>query len=73
MGRCLDNGRVLQELLHEGARRYANAVKHERLSFTHYTQPEPELKLLLDKLKLTLPAQAPPKIAAQEAARAAAL
>src|SRR6266498_1898634 len=30
MGRCLDNGRALQELLHEAARRYANAVKHER-------------------------------------------
>lgn len=41
------------------------------LSLTRYTQPEPELKLLLDKLKLTLPAQAPPKITATEAARAA--
>ena len=30
MGRCLDNGRALQELLYEAARRYANAVKHER-------------------------------------------
>lgn len=28
--RCLDNGRALQELLHEAAQRYANAVKHER-------------------------------------------
>lgn len=28
--RCLDNGRALQELLHEAARRYTNAVKHER-------------------------------------------
>ena len=28
--RCLDNGRALQELLHEAARRYANAVKHAR-------------------------------------------
>jgi len=27
------------------------------LSLTRYTQPEPELKLLLEKLKLTLPAQ----------------
>jgi hypothetical protein len=27
------------------------------LTPTRYTQPEPELKLLLDKLKLTLPAQ----------------
>ena len=30
IGRCLDNGRALQALLHEAARRYANAVKHER-------------------------------------------
>lgn len=28
--RCLDNGRTLQALLHEAARRYTNAVKHER-------------------------------------------
>jgi hypothetical protein len=34
------------------------------LSLTRYTQPEPELKLLLDKLRLTLPAQAPPRITA---------
>jgi hypothetical protein len=30
ISRCLDNGRALQELLYEAARRYANAVKHER-------------------------------------------
>lgn len=35
---------------------------NRELSLTRYTQPEPELKLLLDKLKLTLPAQAPPRI-----------
>ena len=40
------------------------------LSLTRYTQPEPELKLLLDKLRLTLPAQPPPKITAAELARA---
>ena len=40
------------------------------LSLTRYTQPEPEIKLLLEKLKLTLPAQAPPKITAEEVARA---
>ena len=39
------------------------------LSLTRYTQPEPELKLLLEKLKLTLPAQAPPRITAQAARR----
>lgn len=43
------------------------------LSLTRYTQPEPEIKLLLEKLKLTLPAQAPPKITAEEVARAAAV
>jgi transposase len=35
------------------------------LMLTRYTEPEPELKLLLDKLKLTLPAQPRPTIAAQ--------
>jgi len=43
------------------------------LSLTRYTQPEPELRLLLEKLKLTLPAQSPPKITAAQAARAAAV
>lgn len=39
------------------------------ISLTRYTQPEPELKLLIEKLKLTLPAQPPPKISAAQAAR----
>ena len=39
------------------------------INLTRYTQPEPELKLLIDKLKLTLPAQPPPKISATQAAR----
>ena len=43
------------------------------LNLTRYTQPEPELRLLLEKLKLTLPAQSPPKITAAQAARAAAV
>lgn len=30
IGRCLENGRALQGLLYEAARRYANALKHER-------------------------------------------
>src|SRR5207245_6468607 len=34
------------------------------LLLTRYTQPEPELTLLLKKLKLDLPAQQPPKITA---------
>jgi transposase len=36
------------------------------LNLTRYTQPEPEVKLLLEKLKLTLPAQPPPKITAAQ-------
>ncbi len=32
------------------------------LVFTRYTEPEAELRLLLQKLKLELPAQPPPKI-----------
>jgi hypothetical protein len=31
---------------------------------TRYTEPEPELNLLLNKLKLDLPSQPPPKITA---------
>ena len=40
---------------------------------TRTTQPEPELRLLLDKLKLELPAQPPPKISAAQATSASAL
>ena len=40
------------------------------LRLTRYTQPEPELKLLLERLRLDLPAQPPPKITAAEAAKA---
>ena len=36
------------------------------LTLTRHTEPEPELKLLLDKLKLALPAQPPPKITDKE-------
>jgi len=35
---------------------------------TRYTQPEPEQRLLLEKLKLKLPAQPPPKITAAQVA-----
>ena len=52
---------------------YVPTTDGRELSLTRYTQPEPELKLLLDKLKLTLPTQAPPKITAIEIARAAAV
>ena len=34
------------------------------LVLSRYTEPEPELSLLLNKLKLELPAQPPPKITA---------
>jgi transposase len=40
---------------------------------TRTTQPEPELQLLLDKLKLQLPAQPPPKITSAQLPSAAAL
>jgi len=43
------------------------------LILTRTTQPEPELQLLLDKLKLQLPAQPPPKITTAQVASAAAL
>jgi hypothetical protein len=34
------------------------------LLLTRYIEPEPDLSLLLEKLKLELPAQPPPKITA---------
>jgi hypothetical protein len=34
---------------------------------SRYTQPEKDLQLLLDQMKLTLPEQAPPKITAPKA------
>jgi hypothetical protein len=40
------------------------------LALTRYTQPEPELKLLLERLKLALPAQPPPRITVAQAAAA---
>lgn len=49
---------------------YVPTTDGRELCLTRYTQPEPELKLLLAKLRLTLPAQAPPKITAVQAAAA---
>jgi hypothetical protein len=43
------------------------------LILTRTTQPEPELQLLLDKLKLQLPAQPPPKITTAQVASVVAL
>jgi hypothetical protein len=42
------------------------------LVLTRYTEPEPELNLLLNKMKLDLTAQPPPKFTASAAARPAA-
>ena len=36
------------------------------LTLSRYTQPEPEHKMLLDQLRLTLPSQPPPKITATQ-------
>ena len=41
-----------------------------QLQLTRYTQPEPELTLLLHRLKLDLPDQPPPKITSPQAAAA---
>jgi len=38
---------------------------HRTLIFTRYTQPENDCRLLLEKLKLTLPDQPPPKISSK--------
>ena len=46
---------------------HAPTADGRELLLTRYTQPEPELRLLLDKLKLELPAQPPPKITATTA------
>jgi hypothetical protein len=43
------------------------------LTLTRYTQPEQDLKLLLERLQFTLPPQSPPKITAAEAASAHAV
>jgi len=43
------------------------------IMLTRYTQPEPELKLLIGQLKLTLPAQPPPKITTAALARTSSL
>ena len=40
------------------------------LQLTRYTQPQPELTLLLHRLKLDLPDQPPPKITSAQAAAA---
>jgi hypothetical protein len=39
------------------------------LVLVRYTQPEPELQLLIDQLKLNLPPQPPPNISAAAVAK----
>jgi transposase len=39
---------------------------NRKIILTRYTQPEPEQRILLEKLKLTLPEQPPPKITSAE-------
>ena len=46
---------------------YVPTTDGRELMLTRYTEPEPELKLLLDKLRLELPAQPPPKITTEAA------
>ena len=41
----------------------APTTDRRELLLTRYTQPEPELRLLLQQLKLDLPSQPPPRIA----------
>ena len=43
------------------------------LQLTRHTEPEPELRLMLDKLKLALPAQPLPKITASQISPPASL
>jgi hypothetical protein len=52
---------------------YMPTTDGRELILTRYTQPEPELELLLDKLKLELPPQLPPKISAVQATPVTAL
>ena len=43
------------------------------LVFTRYTEPEPELALLIDKLKFVLPTQPEPKISSAQLAAPSSL
>jgi transposase len=52
---------------------YVPTTDGRELCLTRYTQPEPELKLLIEKLKLTLPPQPPPKITATQLAASTTL
>ncbi len=43
------------------------ATDGRELILTRYTQPEPDQRLILEQLKLKLPAQPPPKITSTQA------
>ena len=49
---------------------YAKLYANPAVNWCYSSEPEPELKLLLEKLQLTLPPQPPPKITAAQAASA---
>ena len=51
-----------------GLLRFLQTTDGRELLLTRYTEPEPELALLLDKLKFVLPAQPEPKISAAQTA-----
>ena len=56
-GKILINLKVVLQL-------YMLRDNGREIILTRYTEPEPELRLLVDRMKLVLPAQPPPKIAA---------
>jgi hypothetical protein len=75
IGNRMINARA-ETLTGKGA--FKNLVDRRRcdgreIILTRTTQPEPELKLLLDKLRLELPPQSPPKISTAQTTSATAL
>jgi hypothetical protein len=52
---------------------YLPTTDGREIMLTRYTQPEPELKLLIDQLKLSLPPQQPPKITSTDLHQASRL
>ena len=65
----LQGGRVVQRHLEKFAavqmiEGHLPTTDGRELLLTRYTQPEPELQLLIQQLKLQLPPQPPPKITA---------
>jgi hypothetical protein len=52
---------------------HVSTTDGRELLLSRYMQPEAKLKLLLERLKLAVPAQPPPKITSAQAAQATAL